>query len=377
MKKRNQSRGIPTFYIVYLSVLAAVILFIIFALGIVTQRLAEYEAVQPKHTAGEIFGKYFTPEPNYSLLLADAVYDNGGVTEAEIAEHLRSEIGESEITYSLGSSTEEGVLTYIVKAGNVKFAAINLKESDVVTEHGYKTYEFASLELYVSTEIVDVTEPIPTYTVTVNVPLGYSVTVGDTALSDSHIVECFDKKTALPHLPSDVTGVRYCTYKLGELETVPAEGDVKITDSLGNTAEYVYDADALTYDVKVNYSEDLLSAHGEFVTDAITGYAAFMQADSSFKKIKGYFDPDTDLYANLEAASKDLWMVKDHDGYEFTDIEIGEFYQLNETTVSCHISFTHILKREGKEDRPDVIDMYVFLRATEDGYRIYEWYNNK
>ena len=101
-----------------------------------------------------------------------------------------------------------------------------------------------------------------------------------------------------------------------------------------------------------------------------------MQADSSFSKIKSYFDPSTALYDSIEKAGKDLWMVMDHDGYEFTEIEVGEFFALNETTVTCHISFNHILYNGKSAARPDVIDMYVFLHATDDGYKIYEWCNN-
>lgn len=375
MKKRNQKRRIPVFYIVYLSVLAAVILLIIVSLGILSSRLAEYEAVQPKHIAGEVFDRYFSPSVDYSALLSDAVYDSGTSTVAEITEHLKNEIGNKEITYSLGSSSDDDTITYIVKAGNIKFAAINLQTSpDVVTEHGYKTYEFVSLELYITTENTSPTEPIPTYTVTVNAPSGYSVSLDGSVLTEAYIKETFLNDKALSHFPSDVSGVEYVTYTVSQLENIPTT--FSATDENGNIAEYDYDEEACIYTVKVNYDDELSQQYSELVTDTITGYAAFMQADSKLKNIKNYFDTSSALYESIEAASKDLWMVKDHSGYDFTDIKTGEFFRLSDTSFVCRISFTHVLHMENKTDRPDVIDMYVFLHLTDGEYKIYEWYNN-
>ena len=376
MKKRRSKKELPLFYIIYLSVLASVILLIIVGLGVVTQRLSEYESAQPKHVAAKVFTQYFEPV-NYSALLADAVYDAGTATQSEITDHLSAEIGDEKITYSLGSSSVEGVVTYIVKAGKMKFAAINLTASEETTEHGYPLYELSSIELYLTTSVVDTppeTEEIITYTVSIDAPVGYTVTFNGIDLLESHISDHYKNQKALPHIPVGSDGIDHCTYKVSGLETVPET--IVAKDGTGAEAPYEFDADTLTFTVGVNYSESLKEAHGQFVTEAVTGYAAYMQADSSFGKIKKYFDSKSELYSAIEAAGKDLWMVKDHDGYDFSNVEVGEFFAIDSQTVVCHISFTHILYTEGKSDRPDVIDMYVFLRDTGDGYKIFEWYNN-
>ncbi len=376
MKKRNQKKKFPLFYVLYFSILVIAILGIIIALGVLSKRLAEYESAQPKHVAAEVFTKYFDPV-NFSSLLADATYDAGSATQGEITDHLTKEIGSSKITYSLGSSAVEDVVTYIVKAGNIKFAAINLTPSGETTEHGYPLYSLSSLELFVSTDVVELppeTEPPVTYTVSINAPVDYKVVLNGTELVTSHISDYYKNDKALSHLPSDVDGIDFCTFKVSGLES--PEITLSVTDEAGTEANYEYDADTCTYTVSVNYSQSLADEYSEFVSAAVTGYAAFMQADSNFKKISSYYDPDSDLYSAIELAGKDLWMVKDHDGYDFTNIKVGEFFAVSDTVISCHISFTHILYNEGKEDRPDVIDMYVFLRSTSDGYKIYEWYNN-
>lgn len=379
MKKRNQKKQFPKFYLIYFACLVVSILAITVVLGIVSGRLAEYEAAQPKYVAAEIFAKYFEPTVDYSALLTDAVYEAAGATPAEITDHLTKVIADGKLTYSRGSSADEDTATFIVKAGKVKIASINLVPSEETTEHGYRMYKFDSIELFVSI-ISDTTfsgpdtEPPLTYTVTVHAPEGYSVSVGETALTNSHIVDYFKNKDVIKDLPSDVDGVSYCTYRLSGLSEIPAFVSVK--DENGVEVECDYNEDTLVCTAGVSYSDALKEELGEFVTSAITGYAAFMQADSSFKKISGYFDPDTELYDAIEKAGKDLWMVIDHDSYEFKNVEIGEFFALNDTTVTCHISFNHILYNGSSSSRPDEIDMYVFLHETDDGYKIYEWCNN-
>ena len=220
MKKRNQKKKIPLFYIIYLSALAAAILLIIAALGIVSSRLAEYEAAQPKHVAAEVFDKYFNPEIDYSALLTDAVYDKTSSTAAEITEHLKAEIGDAEVTYSLGSSTLPGITTYIVKAGNIKFAAINVSEASETTPHGYKTYAFDSLELYISTEMApETTEPLPTYDVTYKVVNG--TWSDDTTTDKTETVQSGSTPASVP------TGMKAASgYTGGAWDTNPAEATI-------------------------------------------------------------------------------------------------------------------------------------------------------
>ncbi len=389
MKKRTKKQSFPKFYIIYFSCLVVAVLLVTVLLGILSQRLAEYESAQPKYIAGEVFAKYFEPTVDYSALLADAEYNAGNATSAEITDHLTKVISDSRLTYSLGSSASEDAMTYIVKAGNVKIAAINLVLSGEETEHGYETYKYDSLELFIQTEESSTTQtpdtdPPVIYTVTVHAPEGYSVKVREIQLTDSHIIGYYKDKTAVKYFPSDIEGIDYCTYRISNLESIPES--VTVTDGNGKAAEVIEtpltnstlnSENSFVYTAKPVSSDALEAELTEFVTEAITGYAAYMQADKRFSSIKEYYDSDSALYKTIEKAGGDLWMVMDHDSYEFTDIELGEFFVLSETTVSCHISFNHLLYKDGKTTRPDVIDMYVFLHKTADGeYKIYEWCNN-
>ena len=63
VKKKSSRRRFrfSTFYMVYWIMTAVLILIIVALLAIVKDRLAEYEAVQPKYLAAEVFARYFDP----------------------------------------------------------------------------------------------------------------------------------------------------------------------------------------------------------------------------------------------------------------------------------------------------------------------------
>ena len=379
MKKRSQRRGfaIPRFYTIYLAVTVAVMLAVIVALGVVSNRLSEYESAQPKYVAADVFRRYFE-SINYSELLEIAHYDAGLAGNAEIAEYLANEIGDAELTYSKGSSNEADMVKYIVKAGSKQVAAIYLAMTDEKTEHGFDTYEFSYIELYLNTESTP--PPVDTgvndgLVITVDVPAAYSVMIDGTLLSAEYITSSHTRTDLLKYHPSDVSGVDYTVYTVTTLEALPES--VVVTDLEGTQANVTFSADTNTYTADIVYSEIFASDYGTFVTEAIEGYAAFVQRvpGVSLGKIDGYFDKASQAYADVEAAAGDRWMVKTPSGNDFENLKIGEFYAHSTNIFSCHISFTQILHRDGEEDFTDFVDKYVFLHVTDDGYKIYEWYN--
>lgn len=378
MKKRGYSReNFSLFYVIYFTFIFLFVAVVLLLTGVVKDRLAEYESIQPKYKAAEIFDKYFNPV-DYKVLLADAKYEAEGVTQDEIEEYLRGQIEYSEITYAIGSSDKEDEVKYIVKAGDKKFAAIILKKSDEKSEHGYATYELDSIELYVS---VRHEEDNPTYTITVSVPAGYTAYVDGTALTAENKKETVINEDAFRYYPDGVTGIQYDVYEVSDLESPPVK--VTATDPTGKDAVVsAVDDDGYerSYTASINSDDALAAEYSEYITNAIEGYAAYMQKDKRFSSISKYFDPLSELYNTVKAAGNDLWMVISHDSYEFKDVSLDEFYNWGTVSdgdvISCRISFMHILHRAGRDDFLDVIDMTVFLRKTDEGYKIYKWYNN-
>ena len=374
LKKRgtNGCFRIPLFYVIYLTVTVTVILIVMAALGIVRSRLAEYEAAQPKYVAADVFARYFEPV-NYIALLTDADYEAGEVAIEVLADYLNDEIGGEELTYSMGSSNDPDEIKYIVKAGSKQLAAIMLKTSDQKTEHGFQTYEFSRIELYLNMEAY--LEELSRTVVTVDVPAAYSVTVDGEPLSAELITDTYARTDFMKYYPPDVPCIDYAVYTVTTLHELPKE--VVVINPEGVLAEVSVDENTNTYTCGLVYSEALEAEYSDFVISAMEGYAAYVQNSKNvgLKNIKGYFDTDSDAYADVVAAGDSRWMVRAWSGIDFEDVNVGEFYTHTPEIFSCHISFTQLLHQDGREDFVDDIDMYLFLHLTDQGYKIYDWFN--
>ena len=380
-KKARHGFRISRFYAIYLTVTIAVVLIIIAALGIVSNRLAEFEAAQPKYVAAEVFAKYFGPiasSGNYNELFgadADTVrYDAGGAGITEIIAYIQSEIGDSELTYSIGSSPDPDEQRYIVKAGEKQLASITLVPGEA-TQHGYKTYEFSYIELYLNTTAPPDDTVTPSLIITIDAPSSYAVAVDGRMLTIDDITSSHTREGLLKYYPSGITGVDYTVYTLTTLEDLPAE--VIVTDLEGTLAGVTFDADTNTYTAGVTYSTSLSAEYTEFVTEAIEKYAAYVHRGPgvSLGAVAAYFDESSDAYADVEAQGNDRWMEYEPSGIEYENVSVGEFFSFSSNIFSCRVSFKMVAHKEGKEDYIDVIDKYIFLHMTEDGYKIYEWYN--
>ncbi|MCD7776864.1 MAG: hypothetical protein LUH54_05800, partial [Firmicutes bacterium] len=360
-KGRRRRRGIPRFYIIYLITLSAVLLLIVLAQGPITSLLEEYEAAQPIHLAEELFGEYFDPI-DYEALLAVAEYDSGDVPNESLIAYMTSEIGDEELSFSKGTSSSEDDVKYIVKAGNIRVAAINLTKSEEETSHGFTTYELVSLELYLTVTDTyvpnDTTDEPTVMSVTVSVPTGYTVTVDGEGLTETYIEGTYTETESGLSLPTDMTGISYTSYKLTGLTELP--GSVVVTSAEGAEAEVTYDESTYTYKAAPAESASLSEEYSEFVVTAVENYAAYIQCDKGESSLYGYFDTDTDLYAAILEAGTARWMVTDHTGYDYEGVSATEFYALTDSVFACRISFTHILYDDDSE-WTDYIDKYVFL----------------
>ena len=366
--KRAQSRGraIPRFYLICLICTAAALSVIFIACAVIRMLLAEYEGAQPKYVAEQAFETYFSPI-NYDKLLSEARYDAGLAADDAVREYLETEIGGSELTWSVGSAA--GQIKYIVKAGRKLIGSIWLTAAPETTKHGFQTYEFSYVELNLRPE------SLPGGVITFRAPADCTVTLDGVELTAEQRTESYLEPHALKYYPEGVSGLEYAVYSLPDLKELPREISVK--NPLGGESEVTFDRETNAYFAGPAYSQKLADEYGQFVVDAVEGYAAYMNRapGSGLSKIRKYFDRSSDLYKAIQLAEKDLYINRAPYRNEFTDLEIGEFYAHSEDMFSCHISFTLVLLRTRETDY-DPVDMYVFVHRTDSGWLIYEWHNN-
>ena len=370
-RRTNSGFRVPRFYVIYLVVTITVILIVMIALGIVRSRMAEYEAAQPKYVAEEVFARYFEPI-DYIALLTDADYDAGEADIEDLADYLSDEIGAEQLTYSIGSSNDPDEVKYNVKAGSKQLGAIMLKTGSQKTEHGFQTYEFSHIELYLNMEAY--LEELSRITVTVEAPAAYSVTVNGEPLTAELAADVYTRTDVMKYYPPDVPTIEYAVYTITTLHELP---EVVVTDPDGLQTEVSFEEDTNTYTGSLVYSEAMEAEYSDFVINALEGYAAYVQNSKKvgLNNIKDYFDTGSDAYADVVAAGGNRWMVRAWSGIDFENVSIGEFYTHTPEIFSCHISFTQLLHQADQEDFVDFIDMYVFLHQTDQGYKIYDWFN--
>lgn len=371
IEKQIQSYGrrtIPRFYVIYLICVAAALAVILIACAVVRGLLAEYEDAQPKYVAAEAFETYFAPI-NYDRLLTEARYDAGFASDEAVREYLEGEIGEAELTWSVGSAGDQADVKYIVKAGRKQIGSIGLTAAPETTKHGFQSYVLSYVELDLRPEA------IPGGVLTFTAPADYIVTLDGVALTAEQRTDSYLDPNALKHYPKGVSGIEYAVYTLPDLKTLPQE--ISVTNPFGGKSEVTFDRENSAYFAGPAYSQELADEHSKFVINAVEGYAAYMNRapGSSLAKIQQYFDRTSDLYKAMQLAGLDLYINRAPYRNEFTDLEIGEFYAHSEDIFSCHISFTQVLLRTNQKDL-DAIDMYVFVHRTSRGWLIYEWYNN-
>ena len=366
-KPRSYGRTIPRFYVIYLICVAAALSLIFIACAVVRARLAEYEDAQPKYVAEEAFQAYFSPI-NYDRLLAEARYDAGFASGDAVREYLETEIGGEELTWSVGSSGGQADVKYIVKAGRKQIGSIGLMTAPETTKHGFRSYALSYVELNLRPEA------IPGGVLTFAAPADYTVTLDGVELTEEQRTGSYLDPDALEHYTDGVSGLEYAVYTLPDLKALPQE--ISVTNPFGGESEVSFDREASAYFAGPAYSRELAEEHSQFVIDAVTGYAAYMNRvpGYEFSNIRKYFDQSSKLYNAIQLTTYDRWIIP-ASAHEISDLEVGEFYAHSEDTFSCHISFTQVVQREYQQSM-DVIDMYVFVHRTKNGWRVYEWYNN-
>ncbi len=350
----SRKRKLPVFYRIYFVCIAVFVLALVIGLIWLRGYLADYESAQPKYVAEEVFEKYYKTK-DFDTIAAGADPSTTFEDIDVIAEYLHSQYDDDELTYSSVTTDDDSKLKYIVKSGDLKISSFILKKSGEKSKKGFDLYALDSFEIFYTAD----------ESANVLVPEGCTVYVNDVLLGEESIVE--KDITDVYKCPEGVTPPAYVKYAVNGLihePTVSVKNGDKTCDVTFNEATGEYFAG-------LPNNEELKAEHADFVMKGIKEYAAYMQNDSWWGAVKVYLDPDSDLYESVYTAEQ--YFVIDHNGFEFVDEHIGDFFAYDENTFSCRVAFTQNLKMYGTEDYTDNIDMTVYLRRCGDEFRIFYW----
>ena len=268
-------RTLPLFYKIFFSVLMLAVCAVGVGLWMLNGVLEEYESVQPKNVADEIFAKYYASH-DFDTLAAKCATENPFASAADVASYMHEKYDGAEMTCTSGAAQGEAP-TYIVKVNDYKISSFTLKESAERSKHGWVKYEEGDFVLYYDTAEVTVTAP-ETYKVFVN-----SVELGEAQVTQKDIPGEGDEL-----LPQGVEGVKYTQYTVKGLIKTP-EITSESPDGLASEVKYV--ESEKMYRVSPLFDDALMAEHKDYVLKAAEEYSKYMENDSWWGGISQYFDP--------------------------------------------------------------------------------------
>lgn len=350
------------FWKIYRIVLIVFALLLVIGVVFVSRWLRQYESAQPKYAAEAVYDKYFknfNPDTYVDVCNSSSVFEE----KEDLVKYLTDVTSGQEIQYMKVSSSDKNTIKYIVKAGDTKFASFALTVDDEA-DGKFTQYKAGNFELFTSSKT----------RVTVEAPEKYKVFLNGKEVSDEYIKEKDIKGESCDHMPEGVRGIYYNKYVISGL-LAPPEITAKSPD--GKSAD-VKDENG-TYRVATVNDEELQREYKDWILEACKKYAVYMQYDSTvavmgFGQIKGYFDPNSELYEDIRTVEN--MFVIEYSSYDFDNEKTSEFIKYDDNTFSCRVSFTHILHRNGAEDYKDYLDLTLYLRNVDGKFLIYDMSQN-
>lgn len=383
----NRAKRKPRFWFVYTASVILFVLLITIGASILISWLDAFEQSQPVHAAEQVYHEYFEGE-KWSELLKLAGYERGPLEKKGDAEAALSAMKKDKVMsyYSVGADDQLATYNVILvdpadmkDAGKVdekvkdataemavqgvpstKIATITLKKSKTEGKYGFYGYEFSKVELFLEKK----------GSAEVRIPAHYTLYAGETVIEADLVAE------TTPHqwnqyLPDDVLGVDFATYRFENLLSTPT---FTVKDDKGNDVPLVQNEKSGVLEADLVMETEVDSALSERLMKGLQAYAAYMQDDGSIGTVSKYFDQNSDFYKSTRAnPSSFVW---DHNGYEFKNEVIEDFYFFDENTLCCHISFDQVLKMTGRENYVDNLSMTVYAHKVNGTWRIFNCVNS-
>lgn len=345
-------KNLSLFYKIYFIALAAFAVLLVIAAVSLNLWLIDYNKGIPETVSAMFF------EENFMNLNAGKLVSLTGITpcefetEDDIIKYLENEFSKNDLSYtSISTGSETDSRKYIVKSGDYKIASFVLDADE------NNDYYPVSVELHLPKNLNRQYKVLDSSTLYIN----------GVRVDEKYITETTEH-IGSKYLSENIDTPKWNIYTVTGFTKEP---EISVIDRNQNQTT-VSEADGI-------FCEDIVyDEPEEKVVDrllkAAKQYAICMQNDASKASVLKYFVKGTDLYTSISSAEN--MFVWDHSGYSFENEKVSEFFRYDENTVSCRISFTHILHKRGTEDYKDYTDITYFAKNVNGEYQIFARYNN-
>lgn len=349
------------FYIALCAIIAAGLIAVISLQKPVREWLADfeetYEIYKPKNQTQRIFDEYFA-DPDVEELIAlsgEKPEYHAPDTYEDAVERYAVKLRGKKMTFGYLAGYDQKVMN--VKADGVVVARFSVKEKAEKSKYDQPIYELDKITLYYDK---------PKESVNVKLPERYTAYADGVEIADEYVTAKGLKEDERQEVPE---GAFLFTYKVCTMTGLYKEPKITVKDADGKDVALEYDEENNLYSCGYEYSKELEEQFSEYVIEAATKYSIYMQNDSDFVYIKKYFDPDAPLYDDVR--KNPGIFVWEHDGYKVENAKATEFFDYGGDVFSCRVTLDHRLKKSGKEDYIDRLNVTFYFRKVEDMYKIY------
>lgn len=356
----KSKKGIILFLCLYV---AMVVLVLVALCGLMTplrQRLAEYEAAQLQNKCTQVFEELFA-DPDWKML-----YDLSGTEDTlyegrdAYAAYMEAKVGSKELTSSETYTGLSGTHKYNVYFGDEKVAAFTLT-GGADSPADIPQWTLDTVELFFErTESVTV-EKKPEHTVYIN----------GVALDDSFTIHTTATK-AEGYLPEGVHGYRM---DLQYIDGLLVQPEVLVLDENGEAVAVEQDSESGIYTLQLPDAAEMTEAEKTLVRNAATADAQFAMGGIKATELQKYFDPDSQVYADIVG---NPIFIQSNKGFSVDEssVEVSEYYRYSDDLFSANVKLTvNVIRKDNSVKVYELDKTYFFTRNGSDDYLVSEYTN--
>lgn len=273
--------------------------------------------------------------------------------DADIKAYFENFKGKEIGVFKTAGSTEADN-TFVLKADDEHIATVFVKENGEKGSFGFTQFQLESITI-----------PSKTETFTIKAPKSYKVLVNGIEVGSKYISNEASADPLAAFLPKDVEPVQYVEYTVSK--PIIFHG-VSVSDGK-KTEQVTLNENEAVYAVKPFSQNELASAHTDFIFTAMKAYSYYLFEKKDFSTVTPYLEHGSPFYK--KSATIDNNWVRGHSGCKFQNETFTDFYKYDENTIACHFKMDVVMKRWGKGEYTDKIDMTLILRNKGNGYKIY------
>lgn len=356
----KSKKGMVIFLCLYVILVALILAALCCLMTPLRQRLVEYEAAQLDNQCARIFEELFA-DPDWKTL-----YDLSGTEDTlyegrdAYAAYMEAKVGSEELTCHETYTEVSGTHKYNVFFGDEKVAAFTLT-GGADSPADIPQWTLDTVELFFERAESVTVEKKPEHTVYIN----------GVALNDSFTIHTTVTK-AEGYLPEGVHGYRMDQQYIDGLLVQP---EVLVLDENGEAVAVEQDSESGIYTLQLPDAVEMTEAEKTLVRNAATADAQFAMGGIKATELQKYFDPDSQVYADIVG---NPIFIQSNKGFSVDEssVEVSEYYRYSDDLFSANVKLTvRVVRKDNSVKVYELDKTYFFTRNDSGDYLVSEYTN--